>query len=314
MFERAIDEWVARGRVDFKAEVRRLFARVAGRIFLGVDDEAQAEMLDHALADYWRAPLAISRNRFASPTWRRAMRGFRTLFDWLAEQVPERRTGTGDDLFSRMCREAREVAWVDDEALVRMFIGVLAAAFDTTSCGVTSMAYELARQPQWQDRLRAEARSATTPMTYEQVRELEQLEHAWKETLRLYPVAADIPRRALRDTTIGGHAIPAGTMVLALLATVMNDARLWTDPDRFDPERFSRERAEDKKVKGAFLPFGGGPHACIGAQLSTLEAKAFWHAMLSRCSWKLERPYEASHQLGPLGMVSGEVALTLQRL
>jgi cytochrome P450 len=314
MLERGIDAWVARGKVSFKAEVRRLFALIAGKIFLGFEDEAQAEMLDRELAAYWRAPLALARNKIASPTWRRAVGAYRRLFDWLMKMVPERRASGGDDLFSRMCKTAHEVDWIDDRAMVGIFIGVLAAAFDTTSCGVTSMAYELARNPEWQLRLRESAAAeASGKLTHESVRKLDTIEWAWKESLRLYPVAADVPRRALRDVELGGYQIPAGTLVMALMAVTMNDPKLWKEPARFDPLRFAPDRAEDKKVKGLFMPFGGGAHACIGAQLSTLEAKAFWHVMLSRCKFELARPYEAVHQLRPLGMVSGDVELTLRR-
>jgi cytochrome P450 len=98
-------------------------------------------------------------------------------------------------------------------------------------------------------------------------------------------------------------------MVLAMIAVTSHDPKLWTSPSEFDPERFSR--GEDKQAKGAFMPFGGGAHACIGAQLSTLEAKAFWHAMLRKCRFELRRPYDARHELVPLGIVSGDVGLAL---
>lgn len=312
MIERTVDGWVARGQVMFKAEVRRLFALIAGRIFLGVESDEQAEMLDRLLAAYWKGPVALSKNRLLSPTWRRAMAAYKKLFDWLLGMVPERRKNGGDDLFSRLCKTAHDVAWVDDRALVSIFMGVLAAAFDTTSCGVTSMGYELARDRAWQQKLRESAGSGK--LTHESVRQLDTIEWAWKETLRLYPIAADVPRRALRDTQLGNYQIPAGTLVLALVGAVLNDPKIWSEPSRFDPMRFSPERAEDKKVKGAFLPFGGGAHACIGAQLSTLEAKAFWQVMLTRCRFELAKPYRAAHHLKPLGVVSGDVALTLTRV
>jgi cytochrome P450 len=254
------------------------------------------------------------RNRL-SPTWRRARDGYETLFAWLAAQVPERRKNGGADLFSRMCQTAPDVQWIDDRALVSLFMGVLAAAFDTTSCAVTSMAYELARDATWQTRLRDEAtRVAPGTATIDDIRKLDEIEWAWRESLRMHPVAADIPRRSVRDLELLGHRIPAGTIVLALLAPAMHDPALWTEPSRFDPERFSPARAEDKKVKGSYLPFGAGAHSCIGAQLSTLEAKAFWHVMLTRCQFGLTRPYEAQHQITPLGMVSGDVELTLSPL
>jgi cytochrome P450 len=73
-------------------------------------------------------------------------------------------------------------------------------------------------------------------------------------------------------------------------------------------------RAEDKRHKAIYLPFGAGPHACVGAQLATVEIRAFWHAMLRRCRFRLERGYEARHGYRPIGIVSGDVAVTLERI
>jgi cytochrome P450 len=64
----------------------------------------------------------------------------------------------------------------------------------------------------------------------------------WKETLRYYPVAPSIPRQALRDVTLGGHHIPAGTVVGVVLSAALRDPSCSTEPDRFDPERFGAER------------------------------------------------------------------------
>jgi cytochrome P450 len=92
------------------------------------------------------------------------------------------------------------------------------------------------------------------------------------------------------------------------------DPNSFTDPDRFDPERFAPPRREDKKSKGAFMPFGAGHHACIGAQLSALEAKAFWHQFLRKARIRLTKPYRARHECRPLGMVSGDVSLIVEPL
>ena len=87
----------------------------------------------------------------------------------------------------------------------------------------------------------------------------------------------------------------------------------WTDPQRFNPDRFSEARAEDKKHKGLFLPFGAGAHACIGLQLATAEVKGFWHAMVTRCPCALSGS-ERRVGVGAFGMVSGDVALVVERL
>jgi cytochrome P450 len=95
---------------------------------------------------------------------------------------------------------------------------------------------------------------------------------------------------------------------------LLRDRRWWDAPDRFDPDRFTPERAEDKRHKGGFLPFGWGAHACIGSHLASVEVKAFWCAMLTRCRFRLERDYEARHTYTPIGRVSGSVALVVEPL
>jgi cytochrome P450 len=312
LFERAVDSWVARGGVDFKREARALLADVSTRTFLGVDDPAESARLDRDLADVWRAPFALFKHRWLSPTWRRATNGHESIRRALLPRVAERRDGRGTDLFSRMCRETRDSSWIDDPTLVRVMIGTLIGAFDTTSSGLASMAYLLAKNPEWQERLREEA--LATGSTSSELKRLEQTECAWKETLRLFPVSSHLPRCSLRDVKLGSWNIPAGTFVWAMIGPLLADSKYWTDPSRFDPERFSADRAEDKRHKGIFLPFGAGAHACLGMHLATLQVKAFWRAMLSRCRFRLEPDYEGKHVYVPLGIVTGDVRLVVEAL
>jgi cytochrome P450 len=313
-FARTVDEWIERGRVAFKPGIRRLLADASARIFVGIDDDREGEMLDRALADIWGSQLVIVRNRFWSAKLRRAQRSHRRLRETLRARVSERRARGGKDLFSRLCCESGGPAWLDDDGLVRLFLGVMLGAFDTTSSAMASMGYLLAKHPDWQERLREEAMAVGRgPTSYEGTKRLETADRVWRETLRLFPVAPDVPRVALRDVDLGSWRVPAGAGVFPLLSAAMQDAGWWTDPKRFDPDRFTETRAEDKKHKGLFLPFGAGAHACIGAQLANLEVKAFWHTMLTRCRFRLEPDYDGHHQHMPLGIVSGDVRIRVER-
>jgi cytochrome P450 len=293
-----------------------VFANVASQIFMGIDDPAQSRMLDLALVDFWGALLALVKQPALSSKWRKGMRGHRILREALRAQVDARRAGNGTDLFSRMCRTGKEdLEWLDDDTVVRLFLGVMVAAFDTTSLATTSMAYLLAKNPAWQDRLRAEGRKLEPGrLRYDDAKRLEEHDWVWKETLRLFPVAMNFPRRAVREVRLGEHRIPAGTLVFAQLSSIMRDPTWWTRPAVFDPERFSPARAEDKRHKGAFMPFGAGPHVCIGMQLAGLEVKAFWHTLLSKYRIRLARDYPVRHEARPLGAVSGPVDVVLDRL
>ena len=311
-FDAVLPRWIERRRVDFKSEIRALLAGVAGEIFTGIHDPAEIAVIDRALSDFWHGMMAVARNSWLSPTFRRARRGFDTLKTYFLDRVAERRARGGDDLFSLMCQvEDRE--GMTDEALVRVFLTVMFGAFDTTSAAMTSMAYLLARHPEWQERLRDEARRAPAgALDVSSMKAMREHEWAWKETMRLMPVSSFIPRRALRDVVVCGYALPAGTFVVPMAGGIGRHPKWWKEPLKFDPERFSPERAEDKQHPGISNPFGAGAHACVGMQLANLEMKVFWYKFLRRCRFSLTKDYEARHTHTPMGCVSGNVRLTLE--
>lgn len=311
-FAPAIDRWVAAGQVAFKTEMRTLLAGVANEIFTGIVDPKDVALVDRALTDFWFALLAMSRNPALSPKFRAAQKGLATLLRTFLALVPERRKTGGEDLFSRMCKND-EMDGLGDEDLVRVFITIMFGAFDTTSAGMTSMAYLLAKHPEWQERLRAEALAIPEgALDVAAMKTMKHHEWAWKETLRLMPVNGYIPRCTLRDTTVAGFAVPAGSLVMPQSGGIGRHPKWWTRPTEFDPERFSPERAEDRQHPGIYNPFGGGAHACVGMQLANMEMKVFWHRMLRACRFRLARDYEARHTFAPLGIVSGDVRLALE--
>jgi len=314
--QRGIDDgvanWVTRGRVDFKPEVRALLATIANQIFTGIHDPTQIAHIDRSMAQVWRGLQTLVKNPRISHAFRDGQRGFGALVKLFEQLAPERRARPGIDLFSQLCQSEEAGS---DTALARVFLAIMLAAYDTTAFGVTSMAYLLAKHPEQQARLRQEALSVREgSLEWTDLQKLEQLEWAWKETLRLMPVATYLPRRALRDVEVLGHRLAAGTFVGALIGPTGRNARYWRDPLKFDPERFSPARAEDKSQPGVYMPFGGGAHACIGMQLAGIEAKLLFHTLLTSCRFELERDYEAEHTYTPLGAVSGKVALRLTPL
>ncbi|HEY3815820.1 MAG TPA: cytochrome P450 [Polyangiaceae bacterium] len=308
LVDAAIERWLTRGRVHFKREVVRLMKRVTARALLGARGVADAEWLARALAwvcagrgavlPPWLSPKAI-RARLAYAGLRGAL---------------SKRTAAGSaDLLGRLRAAARDAGFHDDERLLRLFLSVVVGAVETTASAMASMGYLLAKHEPWQERLRDEARDAgLAPVTCAGGRRLELARCTWNESMRLFPVAPHVPRRARRTTRVGGADVPAGTGVLVMLTTLWSDPAWWSEPDGFDPDRFSAARAEDRRRKGLFLPFGAGAHACIGMQLATAQALSFWHAMLTRCRFSLAPGYDAHHTFSPMGMVSGDVRLAVK--
>jgi cytochrome P450 len=92
-----------------------------------------------------------------------------------------------------------------------------------------------------------------------------------KETLRLYPQAYVLfARVAAEEVELGGYRIPPGSQLYPVPYIIHRDARWYPEPERFDPERFTPERF-DRLPACAWVPFGAGPRACVGAAFATME-------------------------------------------
>ncbi|HUS31276.1 MAG TPA: cytochrome P450 [Kofleriaceae bacterium] len=312
-FDETVPAWVERGRVPFKRDVRTLLARVANQIFTGIEDPAQVAAIDRSLVDFWTGMLALSRKPWLSPTFRRARRGYASLQDTFVRLAAERRDATtGNDLFSHMVRGAAPESF---DAIVRVFLTIMFGAFDTTSVACTSMAYLLAKHPEWQERVRTEALAFPSgALDAMSLRSMKELEWVWKETLRLMPVSGFVPRRTLRAVEVGGVTLPPGTFAGIMQGAIGRHPKWWSEPDRFDPERFAPDRAEDKQHPALQMPFGAGAHACIGNQLATMEMKLLFHKLLTTCRFSLAKDYDARHTFTPMGCVSGKVDLRLEPL
>jgi cytochrome P450 len=91
------------------------------------------------------------------------------------------------------------------------------------------------------------------------------------ESLRLFPPAWVISRRSVQPDVVGGYEIPAGTTVIVSPYVVHRDARFWSRPEQFEPQRFLDGPAATG-ASPAYLPFGAGPRLCIGRDLALMEA------------------------------------------
>ncbi|WP_353256798.1 cytochrome P450 [Hyphomonas sp.] len=147
------------------------------------------------------------------------------------------------------------------------------AGHETTASALTWAVYILASRPDILSGLRAEvaAVAGDGPISFEHTRRMPYARAIFREALRLYPPITFMPRVALKPTTIGGYRLRRGALVMIAPWTLHRHKSYWRDPDRFDPDRFLPE-GESAQTPGAFIPFGAGPHTCVGAGFATAES------------------------------------------
>ena len=208
--------------------------------------------------------------------------------------IMERRKGeAGDDLLWSLLEAryedgtAMSTRQIRDEAIT-MFI----AGHETTALATTFAFDQIARAPEIARKLREEldAVLGDRPATLEDVRQLTYTEAIIKETMRLYPPAWIIGRRANEDVQIGPWQIPEGSQVVMSQWLIHRDERHFEDPLSFKPERWHGTNLERELPRFAYFPFGGGPRVCIGNHFAMMEAILVVAEMARRWEFQLTDP------------------------
>jgi cytochrome P450 len=135
-----------------------------------------------------------------------------------------------------------------------------------------------------------------------------------KEALRICAPVPGLPRRAVRDCEYKGYRIPAGHMVQISAWFTHTSPLYWTEPLRFDPERFAEARGEDRAHPFKWIPFGGGAHKCIGLHFGEMEVKAILHQLLLRYRWSVPRGYQMRQDFTSLPVPRDRLPVKLERL
>ncbi|MRJ75736.1 cytochrome P450 [Aeromicrobium sp. SMF47] len=277
--------------------LKELTLDLATEVFMGGADLATPDELDRvnqAFIDCVQSATAMVRANVPGTRWGRAIRGRRLLEEFFGRHLATKRAAPGDDLFSVLCHlETEDGERFSDEDVVNHMIFLLMAAHDTSTITVSTVMQQLGQHPEWQERCRAEALALSEHPTLAELDGLVAIDQVMKESLRLVPPVPVLARRTIKETEVLGHSIPAGRLVAVMVHLSHHMAELWDEPERFDPERFSDDRREDKVHRYAWEPFGGGVHKCIGMFFAGAEVKTILVHLLRQFTWTVEPSYRA---------------------
>ncbi|XP_072205326.1 cytochrome P450 3A9-like [Excalfactoria chinensis] len=201
----------------------------------------------------------------------------------------------------------------DIEVLSQAFIFIF-AGYEPTSNTLSYLAYLLALHPDVQQKVVDEIDAVLpnkAPLTYEAIMQLDYLDMAVNETLRLYPLGGRIERTCKRDVEINGVTIPKGTIVIIPPYTLHRSSEYWPNPDEFRPERFSKEN-KDSIDPYTYLPFGAGPRNCIGMRFALLTLKVAITAILQNFTFQVCKETQIPLKLLSVGLLTPEKPIVLK--
>lgn len=256
--------------------------------------------------DYLESP-AVRQLPHPLPGTRRArVRADRKALDRIidAEIADRRAHPTGDPL------DVLEVlvadGTLDDGEIRDQVVTLIGAGYDTTSATFSWLLWCATLADGVWDAMRAEADavlgapgSGGVP-DGSTLRSLDLASRVVRETTRLHPAGVVSPRQTVVDIVVGGHEIPAGTLVLWSAHLAGRDPSAWDDPLRFDPERFVDLSPERQALAdAAWVPFGRGARNCIGFALAQMELTL----IASRVAQRLDVEPLSRVEPRPVGMV-----------
>jgi len=250
--DRLIDEFADRGEIEFSAVFAKPFTLLVIADLLGVPRE------DH---DTFRSWLGGEIGNVGDPQGRTDAgdQVFANLEPYFTGYIEKRRASPGDDVLSRLATVRFSDGALPEVLDVVRIAGVLfAAGQETTARMLASGMRVLCEQPAVAEDLRGNPQL---------------IPNFVEECLRLEGPIKGSFRLALHDTTLAGVAIPAGSIVMAVIGAANRDPHVFEDPDRFDARRSNAKRN---------IAFGHGEHFCIGASLARAELCIGFERLLAR--------------------------------
>ena len=231
----------------------------------------------------WPRWLPTARNRHKR--W-----AIRVLDDVVWRFVRERRKDGRDhgDLLSMLLAAVDEESGgmrLNDRQVRNEVMTLMLAGHDTTAAAMDWLWYNIARFPEVAQRCHDEVDSVVGSREPDasDVEQLHYLVATIKETLRMYPPAIGVfLRQTTSDLKIDDYNVPRKSLLTLSSFVTQRDPRWFTEPERFDPQRFLAPRI-DEIPSGAYFPFGAGPRVCIGQSFAMTEMALVAASMLQSC-------------------------------
>lgn len=265
--------------------IEAICANVLG--LLPGDPQLAAFLADYAVIFKALASLPIKLP--GTPFWKGLKARDRVLARFAAIVQAHQMAPTEDGLSRVLAARAKDGTQITGEQVGKELHHVVLAGTIVFAV-LAQILVEVSRNPAVRDRLAAEvkAQSPAGPITAAQLRQMPYLTQVVNEAKRSAPVVPVSFGKARVELQMNGYSIPAGWNVM-MAVVESNHNKVFSDPLKFDPDRFSPERAEEKKPY-AFSPQGAGTleaHKCLGYDYSSVLIQVFTAVLLRGYSWTL---------------------------
>ena len=279
-----LDRWGNNARFNVADEMSDLTMAISIKSMFDLDSTVHVARLGQNVRNLSEAFIREIQSIVSLPDWlpfpakQRKREAIQSLTTYVDQAIADRRECLegGDDLLSMLLRAVDSEGdgkGMSDKLARDEAISMLVAGNHTSSATLTWIWYLVSQNPEVLARMIDEADRVLgqRPATLADVEPLTFTQMAIKEALRIYPPAwALFARETIEDVTLGEYRIQRGAWIFIYPWLTHRDPRFFTDPLQYDPDRWSPERIGEIPPN-AFIPFGLGPHVCIGNRLAMMQ-------------------------------------------
>ncbi len=272
--------------------LRQLAIACICKNIMGLDPGPEVDGLVTEYQIVFAAPNGIPVN-VPGTSLRRAIAARDRIFSTFDHLIAQRRAQPRDDGLSALLQAvAPDGERLDDHAC-RLELHHLILAGYIVFGELVGAVMQLDRHPDVRARLRDEIDEQVSagPVTVETVHSMPYLRRVVLELKRHTPVVNIFFGIARQEFELGGYRIPRGRSVILSLTECNRSPGTWTEPARFDPDRFGPGRAEHERHEHAFVPQGAGrmdeSHVCVGLEYTTVIMSLFLIELLHGYTWTL---------------------------
>lgn len=310
--ERNIRAMARDGEIRFAPRVKQTLLEIAAETFTGVSEQGrQGDQLTDAFQRFIEAFDYLFPVYLPGFKYFKGLRAKREIDDFIRNLISQKRSNSDEDILAHFCRATDENGELfSNRDISENFVLLLFAAQDTTTASLVNAFYELSLHPEWQQRIREECLAlGKDALEFDDLEQLPSAGLVFNEAQRLHASVPLFPRRSIRPCVLSGVEVPPNTMIMNAITYNHRMPEWWSEPLKFDPERF--ERGEHKQHPFLFHPFGGGAHKCIGMHFAQFVFKTFVYHVFTR--YRIETPpgYRAAYQYMPMSAPKDGLPLKL---
>ena len=299
--------------VDIEHAMMEVTLHIISRTMFSSDSNSIVRIMGGAAGRYQERIRPNLFDMFGFPDWfagrRRAKLAQQTFaeFDAIIDRLIEERVrnpgNAPKDLLARLiaARDEQTGGGMSAQEVRDHVITIFMAGHETTAMAMTWTLFLLSAHPAEEAKLHAELQSVLGGRvpTAEDLPKLNYTRMVVEESMRIYPPVPSMEREALADDELAGRRVPKGSTVIISPWVIHRHKKLWENPGRFDPQRFSPENSSGR-VRFSYLPFGGGQRICIGAAFATTEAMVLLATIAQRYQLRLA----PGHKVEPQGLIT----------